>query len=356
MPVSQVPFAGISNPVNFRNRIINGDMRIDQRNAGASITLDGSGVYPVDRFRCVESTDGAMTGEQVQDAPTNFTDSLKIITTTADGTLAATQFCSVDQFIEGNNIADLNWGTASAKAVTLSFYVKSSLTGTFGGNLVNSADNRSYVFTYSISASNTWEYKTITIPGDTSGTWLTTNGRGIGVRFGLGVGSTYSGTANVWNNSFLLSATGAVSVIGTLNATWQITGVQLEAGEQASGFEFMPIDVNLQRCLRYYFDTGSAVNGGSSLGGGFVFKAFNANEAIGNNAFPSPMRTTPSIICSDSAGATGKLHRAGSGDVGTNINFGNISRTALVACNETSTFTTTEPNMYIGRIKADAEL
>jgi hypothetical protein len=266
-------------------------MTIDQRNAGASVTLDGSGVYPVDRFRCVESTDGGMTGEQVQDAPTNFTDSLKITTTTADGTLAATQFCSVDQFIEGYNVADLNWGTANAKSVTLSFYVKSSLTGTFGGCLVNSADNRSYVFTYSISSASTWEYKTITIEGDTSGTWLTNNGRGIGVRFGLGVGSTYSGTADTWTGSFLLSATGAVSVIGTLNATWQITGVQLEAGEQASGFEFMPIDTNLGRCFRYYY---LHVSGASNLpigGGGY----YSSTQIFMDIKLPIQMRTSPTL-------------------------------------------------------------
>jgi hypothetical protein len=126
--------------------------------------------------------------------------------------------------------------------------------------------------------------------------------------------------------------------------------------DRSTDFEFLPIDVSLGRCLRYFFDTGSAINDGSSLGGAFVFKAFNANEAIAYNSFPSPMRATPTIICSDSAGVTGKLHRVASGDVGTNINFGNISRTAIVACNETGTFTTSEPNLYIGRIKANAEL
>jgi hypothetical protein len=316
MPISQVPFAGISNPVNFRNRIINGNMQIDQRNAGASVTLDASGVYPVDRFRCVESTDGGMTGEQVQDAPTNFTDSLKITTTTADGTLAATQFCSVDQFIEGYNVADLNWGTANAKSVTLSFYVKSSLTGTFGGCLINSADNRSYVFTYSISLASTWEYKTITIEGDTSGTWLTNNGRGIGVRFGLGVGSTYSGTADTWTGSLLLSATGAVSVIGTLNATWQITGVQLEAGEQASGFEFMPIDVNLGRCLRYY----------QLIASGATPYFCNAVAQTATNAFgvlslPVKMRTSPT----GSVVSGTNYYRFVSFDTDDNINSVNVN-------------------------------
>jgi hypothetical protein len=237
----------------FRNRILNGDMRIDQRNAGASVTLNGTGVYTVDRFVGFEDTDGAMTAQQDTSAPTGFVNSVKLTTTTADASLGATQFAIYRQNIEGLNVADLGWGTANAKTVTLSFWVRSSLTGTFGGTFGNSAFNRSYPFTYSISVADTWEYKTVTVAGDTSGTWLTNNGIGLQINFGLGVGSTYSGTAGAWVGSGGLSATGAVSVIGTLNATWYITGVQLEVGSVATPFERRPYTTELQLCQRYFY-------------------------------------------------------------------------------------------------------
>ena len=232
------------------NRIINGDMRIDQRNAGAAVTASGS--YPVDRFSVFNSTDGAFSSSRSTTAPTGFTNSLYFTTTTADASLAATQFSSALQRIEGFNIADLGWGTANAKTVTLSFWTRSSLTGTFGGSLRNSDTNRSYPFTYTISSANTWEYKTVTIPGDTTGTWLTDNGLGVSVTFGLGVGSTYSGTAGAWAAANYLSATGATSVIGTLNATWYITGVQLEVGSVATPFERRPYGTELALCQRYF--------------------------------------------------------------------------------------------------------
>jgi hypothetical protein len=237
----------------FRNRIINGDMRIDQRNAGAAVT---SG-YPVDRFQVVISTDGAFSGQQDSSVPAGFNTSVKLTTTTADASLGATQFYAFRHRVEGFNVADLNWGTANAKTVTLSFWTRSSLTGTFGGVLRNSANDRSYPFIYSISSANTWEYKTITVAGDTSGTWLTTNGIGLQIDFGLGVGSTYSGTAGAWAGSLYISATGAVSVIGTLNATWYITGVQLEVGSVATPFERRPFGAELVLCQRYAYKLGA---------------------------------------------------------------------------------------------------
>jgi hypothetical protein len=239
-----------STNVSWRNRIINGDMRIDQRNAGASVTFTNQ--YLVDRWAGVEDTDGAMTAQQVADAPTGFVNSLKFTTTTADASLAATQYASTSQFIEGYNTSDLAWGSASAQTITISFWVKSSLTGTFGGSLRNNGYNRSYPFTYAISAANTWEQKTVTIAGDTSGTWATTTDAGIRLSFGLGVGSTYSGTAGSWSSNNYITSTGATSVIGTLNATWQITGVQLEAGSVASPFERRDYGREFALCQRYY--------------------------------------------------------------------------------------------------------
>jgi hypothetical protein len=233
----------------FRNRIINGGMVIDQRNAGAAVTTNAA--FPVDRFSVGNTSDGAFSAQQDSSAPAGFVNSVKITTTTADATLTTTQALSFVQRIEGTNIADLGWGSASAKTITISFWVRSSLTGTFGGALRNSAANRSYPFEYSISSADTWEQKSVTISGDTSGTWLTTNGLGINVFFGLGVGPDRSGTAGAWNSNNNLSATGAVSVIGTLNATWYITGVQLEVGSVATPFERRPFGTELALCQRY---------------------------------------------------------------------------------------------------------
>ena len=234
----------------MRNRIINGAMVIDQRNAGAAVTTSGG--FPVDRFFVSNTTDGTFSAQQVSTAPSGFVNSLRLTTTAADTSLAATQFMSVRQCIEGYNIADLGWGTANARTVTLSFQVRSSLTGTFGGALFNAAADRSYPFSYTISAADTWTSISITIPGDTSGTWLTTNGIGICVIFGLGVGSTYSGPAGSWAGTLYVSSTGATSVVGTLNATFYITGVQLEVGTTATPFEREIYSNTLAKCQRYY--------------------------------------------------------------------------------------------------------
>jgi hypothetical protein len=232
-----------------KNRIINGNMVIDQRNAGAAVTASGN--FPVDRFIVTNSTDGAFSAQRDSSAPVGFVNSVKVTTTTADGTLTTTQNLQFSQRIEGTNVADLGWGTASAAPVTLSFWVRSSLTGTFGGSLRNNDGTRSYPYTYTISVADTWEQKTVTVAGDTSGTWLTTTGIGLIVFFGLGAGPYISGTAGAWAGTNYISATGAVSVIGTLNATWYITGVQLEAGSSATEFEHRQYGTELSLCQRY---------------------------------------------------------------------------------------------------------
>lgn len=242
----------ISPQTGFRNRIINGDMRIDQRNNGASVTMSTAIVYTVDRWWSFEDTDGTMTAQQSSIAPTGFTNSLLCTTTVADTSLGSTQRVVIAQIIEGFNVADLGWGTANAQTVTLSFWVRSSLTGTFGGAVKNGNSTRAYPFTYTISAANTWEQKTVTIAGDTAGTWLTNNGNGIQIHFCLGAGSAVSGTAGAWSAADLNSATGAVSVVGTAGATFYITGVQLEKGSVATPFEFRSIGQELALCQRYY--------------------------------------------------------------------------------------------------------
>jgi len=282
----------------FRNKIINGDMRIDQRNAGSSVTLTAGGIYTVDRWIGYEDTDGAMTAQQDSSVPTGFINSVKCTTTTADASLSGTQFSYFSQRIEGFNVADLAWGTASAKPITISFWVRSSLTGTFGGALNNSNGTRSYPFTYTISSANTWEQKTITVDGDTTGTWLTDNNTGIGLIFGLGVGSTYSGTAGAWAGANYASATGATSVISTLNATWYITGVQLETGSVATPFEQRPIGLELSLCTRYFYRMRNGVNNFYRFALGDVRLSTEINGVF---VLPNIMRGTRSLTISSAS-------------------------------------------------------
>ena len=235
------------------NKIINGDMAIDQRNAGASVTPSAGG-YSVDRMRCALSAASKYTVQQdggSLTAPAGATHWACVVSSSSYS-LSAGDYFAFEQFIEGQNIADLNWGTANAKTVTLSFLVQSTLTGTFGGSLENSASNRSYPFTYTISTANTWEQKSITVAGDTSGTWLTTTGIGIRVQLGLGVGTTYSGTAGAWAAADYLSATGAVSVVSTSGAKLAITNLKLEVGSIATPFVPDDYEVSFAKCQRYY--------------------------------------------------------------------------------------------------------
>jgi hypothetical protein len=303
----------------FVNRIINGDMRIDQRNAGAAVTANGA--FPVDRFLVGNGTDGSFSAQQDSSAPAGFINSVKFTTTTADGTLGTSQQITFNHRIEGTNIADLGWGTANAKTVTLSFWVRSSLTGTFGGSLRNSGANRSYPFSYSISAADTWEQKTITVSGDTTGTWLTTTGIGIIIYFGLGVGTDFSGTAGAWAGSNLLSVTGATSVIGTLNATWYITGVQLEVGSVATPFERRPYGTELALCQRYcYQAVGRDIGSTNSDWSGGGFSASTTFSVTPINV-PVTMRsaTGQSLVLSSSVGNYQALNGAGSGVTATAV-------------------------------------
>ena len=241
----------------MKNRLINGSMSISQGAAGATITPAVTSAYatnyPVDRFQVIVGAASKLTTAQSSVAATGFNFST-LITSSSAYTVGAGEVFVIRQNIEGFNTADLGWGAAGAAAVTLSFWVRSSLTGTFGGSLQNSASNRSYPFTYSIAAANTWELKSVTIAGDTTGTWIgATNGIGLRVNFGLGVGSTYSGTAGAWAGSDYDSATGATSVVGTNGATFYITGVQLEKGSTATSFDCLDYGRSLAQCQRYFY-------------------------------------------------------------------------------------------------------
>jgi hypothetical protein len=240
----------------FKNRIINGAMVVDQRNTGASVTNSSSGspIYILDRWGTVASQASKFTIQQDAGAvtpPAGFTDYLGVTSSSAYSRLS-TDYFGIVQPIEGFNVADLNWGSANAKTITLSFWVRSSLTGTFAGRLTNSESNRSYIFTYSINSANTWEYETITIAGDTSGTWLTTNGIGISVWFDLGTGSNYQTTAGSWQAGNFAATSSSTSVVGTNGATFYITGVQLEVGSTATSFDYRPYGTELALCQRYF--------------------------------------------------------------------------------------------------------
>ena len=282
----------------FKNRIINGLMTTDQRNAGASVTPSSNPTYTLDRWNLTFSQNSKFSIQQTPSATetgfatrvgAGFTNYLAATVVTSVS-VGAGDYFAIQQLIEGLNVSDLAWGTANAKTITLSFWVYSSLgPGTFGGALSNSAGNRSYPFSYNISAANTWQQITVTVAGDTSGTWLTTNGIGVYVRFGLGAGATFSGTAGAWAASNYFSATSAVSVVGTGSATFYITGVQLETGTVATTFEYRPIGTELALCQRYYQFVGGTASGFP------LMQVYAGSLDIKDTpiSFPVAMRTTP---------------------------------------------------------------
>jgi hypothetical protein len=291
----------------WRNRIINGGMVIDQRNAGASVatTTTGSLVYTLDRWAYYADQASKFTVQQTPSATetgyatrvaAGFTNYLACTVGASAYTVGASEGFSISQYPEGLNISDLAWGTANAKTITLSFLVYSSLTGTFGGSLRNSAGTRSYPFSYSIPTANTWTQISITIAGDTSGTWLTTNGIGIRMAFSLGSGATVSGTAGAWAAANYYSATSAVSVVGTANATWYITGVQLEKGSTATSFDFRDYGTELAMCQRYYYNIAKGIN--LSING-YCFSTVQYNAPI---SFPVQMRSGPSLVAATGSG------------------------------------------------------
>ena len=276
---------GASNNVTFRNKIINGAMVINQRGFSGTVTTDGS--YTLDRFVAFSVASSKFSVSQNAGSvtpPVGYANYLGV-TSLAATSLAAGDYYQICQRIEGYNMADLNWGTANAKTVTLSFWVYSSLTGTFGGSLQNGNQNRAYPFTYTISSANTWTQISITIAGSTDGTWSSTNTEGIGLYFGLGVGTTYSGTAGAWTTTTKYSVTGATSVVGTNGATWYVTGVQLEAGTTASPFEYRQFGQELALCQRYFEKTFSLTTAPAHNTGEFITWPNAGSLGCGGNTY-----------------------------------------------------------------------
>jgi hypothetical protein len=296
----------------MKNRIINGAMQIDQRNAGASIT-PAQNAYTIDRWRFPASQASKLTLQQNAGSvtpPTGFKNYLGL-TSTSSYSLLVGDYFGINQFVEANNTADLDWGTANAKTITLSFWVRSSLTGTFGGAIrTGDNSNYSYPFSYTINSANTWEYETITISGPTAGTWGTGTAVGLDVWFSLGTGATFSGTAGAWAAANYVAPTGGTSVVGTNGATFYITGVQLERGSTASSFEYRPYTTELQLCQRYYYRVTSA---GTSriFGNGYVNSSTISDCTL---PFPVTMRDEPSAL-EQTGTASNYVVIAGAGNV-----------------------------------------
>jgi hypothetical protein len=296
----------------MRNRIINGDMRIDQR----ATTVTAGSTYTVDRWQVDQlTTAGAVSFAQSSTAPTGFTKSLKITVTSADASVASTDLIDFRHWIEGYNVADFGLGTAAASTFTLSFWVNSSLTGTYGVSVRNSDGNRVYVATYTINSANTWEQKTITIAGDTTGTWLTDNGRGLGVSFTVMTGSNFQGTAGVWGTTNNRSTSSQANLLTTIGATFYITGVQLEKGSAASAFENRQYGTELALCQRYLPAYNFSAGNQPSAGG----IAYSTTATVMNLIHPVQTRIAPTGI---TVTGTFNSYNNGGGNAG---NFSSIT-------------------------------
>jgi hypothetical protein len=347
-----------SNNQTMRNRIINGAMTISQRNGTSSVTPTTLySQYTLDRWTFNGSQ--ASKASVQQDAggvtpPAGFTDYLGITSLSAYSVLS-NDFFGILQHIEGFNTADLAFGTASAQPVTLSFWVRSSLTGTFGGNLANSANNRNYVFSYTISAANTWEYKTITVPGDTTGTWLTTNGIGLQVVFSIGSGSNFTAAPGSWSASATYAPTGQTSIVGTNGATFYITGVQLEEGTAASPFENRLYGTELSLCYRYF----QKFLGSSAYEALPTYVVATAGtSAEGFLAYKGTMRSTPTLAISTLCllDGTGVFPVSGANTGGNGVDSMRINYTGISSMTQFRSYYVTSNNSTSAFLTLSSEL
>lgn len=332
---------GAGNASIMKNRIINGAMVISQRNGTSTVAAPTDGQYVLDRFATFTNGGGVYSVGQSSTAPTGFTNSMLFTVTTADASIAATDYYLLTQAIEGYNVADLGFGTASAKTITLSFWVRSSVTGTFGFGLRQGSGARSYVAEYTISSANTWEQKSITIAGDTTGTWYTDNQAGMICTWDLGSGSNRNATANTWSAGNYWRTSGDTNLIATNGATFYITGVQLEVGSSATGFEYRQYQQELALCQRYYqksfpIATAPAQNIG---GTGAVYSQSPApsGSAPAWVNFATVMRATPSTITTFNPSAANANWRNISASSDVNITVYSTSQSSIYLAGNTQT-------------------
>ena len=357
MPVSIIGNSGIqfpdsslqaaaASPFGLKNRIINGDMVVSQRNGTSSVTPNNS--YTLDRWATTNTQTSKFTIQQNAGSvtpPTGFTNYLGVTSSSAYSVATGDTF-AINQSIEGFNVADLSWGTANAQTVTLSFWVRSSLTGTFGGSITNGS--LSYPFSYTISSANTWEKETITIVGPTTGTWATNNTSGFTLYFGLGSGATFSGTAGAWIAGNFVQSTGSQSVVGTNGATWYITGIQLERNTTATPFEWIPYGTELALCQRYFQVFGN-ISGNGSIG---AFNPIGQGQGVTTNSagqysifLPVSMRTSPSIGISTTASAFSVTSPSDGNTACTSVPTANIGGPNMI---RVAAFCTTAGFMTVG--------
>ena len=283
-----------SGGISGKNIVDNGEFAVDQRNSGSAVTpANATPTFGPDRWYMYKDTAATFTIDQDTTAPDGFNFSLKVTNTGVDSSISATDRALIVHRIEGDKIRYLKLGSSDAKKVTLSFYVRSSLTGTHGGAFRNHDSNqRNYPFTYTISAVDTWERKSISLTLDTSGTWPSDNTLGLQVQFGLGVGTTFSGTAGAWADGDINSATGAVTtMLSTASATWYVTGVQLEVGETATAFEHKSYADDYNACLRYFWRYSKNTSYGEFL----LIRTYSTSAGTGAARFPMPMRSDPTL-------------------------------------------------------------
>jgi len=314
--------AGVSETaLSNRNLILNGAKVIDQRNSGASVSGDGK--FPVDRWKASKVGAGAFSMQQSSTTPADFNHSVVCTVTTADTSISASDEYSYRHFVEGFNFCHANWGTSSAYPVTLSFWVRSSVTGTYAVGFRNNAGNRTNPSTYTISSANTWEYKTVTVAGDTTGTWEgASNAIGVGVIFSLGAGSNYQGTANAWNASGTWSTASATQWISNSSATWYVTGIQLEIGSQSTPFEHRSFGEELNSCKRFYEHSYPYGTSAGSANGGIGAYHIHAGRSRGNNyglvtqRYTVEKRAAATVTMFGYQGTSGQV---ANGDTGANL-------------------------------------
>ena len=313
----------------FKNRIINGAMVIDQRNAGASQTIASGETYTVDRWLFEASQASKLTSQQNAGsltplATTGFTNYLGLTSTSAYSVTSSDYFW-LEQRFEGFNTYDLAYGTASAQTVTLSFWVYSSLTGDFGASIANNATTRCYPFNYTISSANTWTKINVTIPGDTSGTWTgATNANSLRLQFSLGTGSSRIGSSSAWGaTDYRGGLTGAVSVVGTNGATFYITGVQLEKGSTATSFDYRPYGTELMLCQRYYWKWNAST----------TFTYFYTGMTLSSVNIYGPVKTPVSMRVSPTLTTTG-----------TASDYGGYQGGSSITCNAVPVIDTSNPD------------